>query len=249
MVQRNISYAQNFEDALIKRCFAENTSGTYIDIGSYHPVHDSVTKIFYDAGWTGINIEANPTLIDEFVTQRPRDINLNLMVGQNSTGFGSLVVPLQNKGLGKAINTTQNTNNPINQIRTYKVPNRTLTDIIVDFNFEKVDFLKIDIEGEELSAIKGLDFNLCSPKIVIIEIFDGKYDAVNINAINDEMASHNYSLVYCDGINNFYLFNEQLSWAKFFKYPINVLDNYMKYSEFCLMQENIHLKNISDITS
>ena len=52
-----ISYAQNFEDVLLNRVFRDRLDGSYIDIGALHPTIDSVTKAFYDRGWSGINIE------------------------------------------------------------------------------------------------------------------------------------------------------------------------------------------------
>ena len=34
--------------------------------------------MFYEQGSRGINIEANPQLINDFITHRPEDINLNI---------------------------------------------------------------------------------------------------------------------------------------------------------------------------
>ncbi len=52
-----ISYAQNQEDVLLNRVFQGLSDGFYIDVGANDPVVDSVTKLFYDRGWTGINVE------------------------------------------------------------------------------------------------------------------------------------------------------------------------------------------------
>ena len=52
-----ISYAQNFEDVVLDRVFHQVERGRYIDVGGYDPVIDSVTKHFYDKGWSGVNIE------------------------------------------------------------------------------------------------------------------------------------------------------------------------------------------------
>ena len=45
------------------------------------PVVDSVTKFFYDQGWCGINIEPNDFFFEKLRSQRERDINLNLALG------------------------------------------------------------------------------------------------------------------------------------------------------------------------
>ena len=57
-----ISYADNFEDVLLRRVFPRGTPGFYIDVGAFDPVALSVTKHFSDAGWRGINIEPVPAL-------------------------------------------------------------------------------------------------------------------------------------------------------------------------------------------
>lgn len=73
-----ISYAQNFEDVLINRVFKHKAKGFYIDVGALHPTIDSVTKAFYDIGWSGINIEPIKEYYELVQEERPRDINLNI---------------------------------------------------------------------------------------------------------------------------------------------------------------------------
>src|SRR6478609_6850376 len=79
-----ISYAQNFEDVMIARLFPRDYRGFYIDIGAAHPTHLSVTKHFYDSGWSGVNVEPLPDFVQKLVAERPRDINLQAMVGRTS---------------------------------------------------------------------------------------------------------------------------------------------------------------------
>ncbi|MFO1146553.1 MAG: hypothetical protein U1E33_08440 [Rhodospirillales bacterium] len=74
-----ISYAQNFEDVLLFRCFGKLPDGFYVDIGAFDPVVDSVTKAFYDQGWSGINVEHSPS-IEDLRRDRPRDINLAIAI-------------------------------------------------------------------------------------------------------------------------------------------------------------------------
>jgi len=52
-----ISYSQNREDVMLWRALKHVSKGSYIDIGAWDPVQDSVSKGFYDLGWRGINIE------------------------------------------------------------------------------------------------------------------------------------------------------------------------------------------------
>ena len=61
-----ITYAQNFEDVMLERALKSVSAGTYIDVGAWHPEFDSVTRHFYERGWSGINIEPVPAHYELF---------------------------------------------------------------------------------------------------------------------------------------------------------------------------------------
>ena len=75
-----ISYAQNREDVYINWLLSGKNKGFYVDVGANDPVHDSVTKFFYDRGWSGINIEPINEHYKNLTKERPRDINLQIGV-------------------------------------------------------------------------------------------------------------------------------------------------------------------------
>jgi hypothetical protein len=72
-----VSYAQAKEDIHLLRALAgvRHEVGFYIDVGAWDPDIDSVTKLFYDAGWHGINIEPSTKWFARLIEKRPRDIN------------------------------------------------------------------------------------------------------------------------------------------------------------------------------
>ena len=76
-----ISFAQNFEDVMLYRVFRGQPTGFYIDVGAADPTHRSVTRLFYDLGWRGINIEPRQMFFEELQHARPRDINLDCGAG------------------------------------------------------------------------------------------------------------------------------------------------------------------------
>jgi hypothetical protein len=79
-----ISYAQNFEDVMLWRALGDVANGFYVDVGAAWPREHSVTAAFYDRGWCGINIEPNLSFLNLLNEDRPRDINLNILVGEVS---------------------------------------------------------------------------------------------------------------------------------------------------------------------
>src|SRR3954462_3282364 len=84
-----ISYAQNFEDVMLHRALMGVVNGFYIDVGASDPVLDSVTKAFYELGWTGITIEPEPEVSRKLCEDRKRDINLGVAIGDHA-GSGTL---------------------------------------------------------------------------------------------------------------------------------------------------------------
>ena len=78
-----VSYAQNFEDVLLWRALRSINGGFYIDVGAAHPDIDSVTRAFYDRGWSGINVEPTAEFSMRLAAARPRDINLQIILGEH----------------------------------------------------------------------------------------------------------------------------------------------------------------------
>ena len=79
-----VSYAQNFEDVMLWRALGHIRNGFYIDVGAWSPDKHSVTKLFYEQGWRGINIEPNPVCHAELEEKRKRDTNLKIAVGETT---------------------------------------------------------------------------------------------------------------------------------------------------------------------
>jgi len=74
------SWSNMYEDVILYELFEGKKEGFYIDIGANTPDFGSNTKLFYDLGWNGINVEPNPNLFIELSNSRLRDINLNYAV-------------------------------------------------------------------------------------------------------------------------------------------------------------------------
>ena len=63
-------------------------------------------------------------------------------------------------------------NNFLKGYQTGYIQSKTLNSILKDSNFskKKIDFLNLDIEGNEINALKSLDFYKYRPKLICIEI-------------------------------------------------------------------------------
>ena len=78
-----ISYAQNFEDVRLWKALSNETDCIYVDIGAGHPTNFSVTRLFSDRGWNGINVEPGPNA-SVLMSERPRDLTLQVAISLRS---------------------------------------------------------------------------------------------------------------------------------------------------------------------
>ena len=220
-----ISYAQNAEDILLLRALAGVKKGFYVDVGAWSPVDDSVTKLFYDRGWSGINIEPVAYWHQKLVDERPRDLNLRLAAG-SSSGRLTLHVVGQT-GLSTADDMLARRYQAEGmEVAEESVPVCTLDSILDEHASGPIHFLKIDVEGAEKDVLRGLNLSRHRPWIVVIE--------ANVQGERREdwaemLSRGDYSLVHKDGLNHFYLAQEHDSLRKAFTYPPNVLDDFIPY--------------------
>jgi FkbM family methyltransferase len=225
-----ISYAQNFEDVILRRVFKDQRDGFYIDVGAMDPIVDSVTKFFYDEGWSGINIEPNEWFYDKLTKERPRDINLNLALGDHDEikrfylfeqyGNSTFEEASRDRFIARGFEATETT-----------VRVTTLSAICRDYVTRPINFLKIDCEGWEKAAIQGADWDQFRPTILVIEATLPETAVPSWSEWEPFLIEKaGYDMVYFDGLNRFYVRRESADLRYHFKVPPNLFDEFKTYS-------------------
>ena len=74
------SYSTGAQDLIINYYFKEKQNGIYIDVGCFHPFKGNNTKLLYDKGWSGINIDLDFHTIELFEHIRKRDENIHAAI-------------------------------------------------------------------------------------------------------------------------------------------------------------------------
>ncbi len=236
-----ISYAQNCEDVILWRALGNVDSGFYVDVGANDPVVDSVTKAFYDQGWHGINIEPVQYWHERLVSERPRDINLR--VGASSVNGIMKFYEVEDTGLS----TAKPESIPMAQARGFRVSEmeievRTLDDIITYFSPPQIHFLKIDVEGMEREVLEGIDLSLYRPWIIVVEATEPAENPAMAQETQDQweglLTGLQYTFVYFDGLNRFYVAEEYGELCDAFRYPpSHLIDGFITYGEHQLREE------------
>jgi FkbM family methyltransferase len=225
-----ISYAQNFEDVILNRVFRDRDDGFYIDVGAMDPVLESVTKFFYDRGWSGINIEPNEWFYNKLVADRPRDINLKVALGETEEqkdlyvferfGISTFEESSRDRAVEKGF-----TAKPV------PVKMTTLAAICEEYVTRPIDFLKIDCEGWEKFVIKGADWRQFRPTVLIIEATEPLTTIPSWQEWEPWLIENaHYDMVYFDGLNRYYLNRDSAALRSHFAVPANVLDEFQPYA-------------------
>lgn len=228
-----ISYAQNFEDVVLNRVFHAVQQGRYIDIGAYDPAVDSVTKHFYDRGWSGVNVEPITRFHEKFVAARPRDWNINSAVGA-AVGMVQFN-EWGDSGLSTCCDTLDET--CVKQMgferSTYTVPMTTLAEITAQLGDLPVDFLKIDVEGAERDVLLGGEWRAFRPRVILLEAVKPKLPGCDIYGYEPAwleweglLFANGYEFGLFDGLNRYYYRREEPALRAPLSYPANITDGF-----------------------
>jgi FkbM family methyltransferase len=218
-----VSYAQNFEDAMLWRALRHVANGTYVDVGAQDPVVDSVSKAFYEHGWRGVHIEPVPFYADRLRRDRPDEIVLQAALGETVGTLALTVIP--GTGLSTAVHEHAQRHHEAGfKVEETHVPMLTLTSALGMLAGRDVHWLKIDVEGFEESVLKGWDSTVLRPWIMVIEATIPSSSETEYAHWDPIVLAAGYRFVYFDGLNRFYVADEHAELAAAFATPPNVFD-------------------------
>lgn len=176
------------EDLIIESLMPHKTNGFYVDVGANHPIKYNNTHLFYNKGWTGINIEPNHSRMWLFNIFRKRDINLNVGIGQTESIMNfhifkeSTLSTFDDVAAEKYIKM----GHPLDKM--VKIPIIPLKDILKKHaGNREIDIMSIDTEGFDMEVLESNDWNTYRPRFLIIETLEYSKDdtAKKLNDIFD----------------------------------------------------------------
>ena len=248
-----ISYAQNYEDVVLERCFKDVPAGFYIDVGAWDPLEHSVTHHFYERGWHGINIEPNPEYFRRLERDRARDINLRLVLGETDQETQTFTI-LKGSGISTLRNLSvdylENLDSRGYPQESVEVSTVTLASVCRDHVPEgtEIDFLKVDVEGWETEVLRGHDWDRWRPKVLVIEAvnpvgFDEQSGRDVMTDTSSEwepiVVKQGYVFGLNDGLNRFYARQESSDLLEHLRVPANCIDDAEKYSAWAARNQLI----------
>ena len=179
MLTGNVSFSLNELDSQLLR-YLNYDHGFFIEAGANDGISQSNTLYFEKyKKWGGILIEPIPDLAKKCVVNRPNCIVENSalvpfdfnddFIEMRYSNLMSLV-----KGAMKSEEEELkhvNKGCAIQGVESYevKVPANSLSNILKKHGVETIDLFSLDVEGFELSVLKGIDFDRHHPKWMLIE--------------------------------------------------------------------------------
>jgi len=233
------SYAQNREDVLLSRLFPRGLTGFYVDVGANDPVANSVTRWFYDQGWHGINIEPAAHPFQRLAEARERDVNLNIGVSDHDDTMTFYEFPPE----VDAVSTFSATQAAWHEEQGFPPVERTVEVTTLAQVFERhvegtIDFLSVDVEGHERQVLESNDWQRWRPRVVMVEATQPTTTIPTHDQWEDVLVKAGYLFGAFDGLNRYYVRDEDSDLLPALATPVNVADSFIPYE---------YLKPIQDL--
>jgi FkbM family methyltransferase len=180
---------------------------------------------FYERGWRGVHVEPNTDYASRLRAARPDETVLEIAVGERAGLAGFFDVA--QTGLSTMLESlagelAQDGYAAVRRV----VPCMTLAAVLESYHDRDIHFLKIDVEGNEAGVIRGNDWTVARPWIVVVEAMQPRRQVEVFGAWEDVLLAADYRFVYADGLNRFYLAGEHAGLAEKFRFPPNVFDDF-----------------------
>jgi FkbM family methyltransferase len=171
------------------RPFLNFRNGFFVEAGANDGVAQSNTLYFekYQA-WTGLLIEPIPDLATRCRQNRPGCIVENCALVP--FGYAAPTIEMRYCNLMSLVKGAMRSEeadlahvqlgSEVQRVASYElpVPARTLTSVLEQHRITRIDFLSLDVEGFELSALQGLDLARYRPAFLLVEArFGNEIDA------------------------------------------------------------------------
>lgn len=163
-----VYYSQDAEDIPLLELLPEK--GFFVDVGAHHPERFSVTKLLYDRGWAGLNLDVTPAMRDAFPKRRRRDWNIFSLVGTGETKtlyrFAEQALNTVDRRRAEDLLASGQT-----LIEKIELPSSTLGELLPEVSApRKIDLLNVDVEGADLEVLTTMDWASYNVEAALVEI-------------------------------------------------------------------------------
>lgn len=226
--QAFVSYAQNGEDVVLWRALRSVGNGRYVEVGANDPTVDSISRPFYDRGWSGLVVEPVPELAAAFRSARPRDVVVEAAI--TSDDVDEVVLHrVENTGLSTLVDEIgeehRRSGFPVSDVR---VAARSLDDVLAEHLSadDDIHFLVVDTEGTEAKVLRSVDMSRWRPWVLVIEATAPRSSRPTHAEWEPDVLAAGYQFCLFDGLSRWYVAKERADLAPALGYPACALDEF-----------------------
>ncbi|KAF7994766.1 hypothetical protein HCN44_004238 [Aphidius gifuensis] len=175
IIEQSMGQAQ-----IIKKIFNNKTNGFFIECGAYDgETRSNTLSLERSLGWTGLLIEADPINFRKMLKKKRRS---HLSPTCLSTQpYPMSVSFLMANNIGRIHNSSENNSEKNTMDRAHHgihvgVQCFPLASYIAALEIKTVDYFSLDIEGDEMSILKTIPFNLVDIKTLSVEFTHAEND-------------------------------------------------------------------------
>lgn len=173
----NTFYSQKGQDLLVTYFFKNYSArqNLFLDVGAFDGIGYSNTRLFFEQGWRGICVEpvsknfkkleslyrgTDVITIRAAAADYEGEMVLNVATIPWDKDWGSDVSSLSEDALERW---------PEYVWEKETVPAITLNKLLELNGFKDIDFVSIDVEGHEMSVLRGFDLKKFRPLLLVVE--------------------------------------------------------------------------------
>lgn len=171
MDNSKLSYSQCGEDLILSQLFSDLgiSQISYLDVGAHHPTYLSNTYLFYSRGNFGVCVEPDPILFQQFLKDRPADINLNCGVGIEPGIADFFVMSTSTLNTFSKIEAERYVSGGNKILKTVQVKIENVNDLIEKNFHHHPNLISLDVEGWDFLILDKFDFTRCRPEVFCLE--------------------------------------------------------------------------------
>jgi len=170
---RKQGYCSQFgQDYFIDKIISNKIKhGTFVDIGANDPEYNNNTRYFETKyNWSGVAIEPQEKYLEAWEKNRKAKF-INCCIGQESRRVQFLQYDSPNEWedqLSCVADMSREEDSHL-ESRTIEVKMRPFSEIATENGLNEISLMSIDVEGYEVEVLKGIDFSIVRPKVILIE--------------------------------------------------------------------------------
>jgi hypothetical protein len=170
-MKSTITYSIEGTDLILRSILRDVKSGTYLDVGANHPISISNTYLFYQLGWRGLAVDghdkfaylwsqfrAGDTFLTAIVSDAVKEVIFTMFPDDSISSIDEKTISRYKMRFEESL------------ISSSSQSTTTIYDIWKSYLDAEVHLLSLDIEGEELNALRGANLDVFRPGVISVEI-------------------------------------------------------------------------------